>query len=101
MTDVPCTGSGTWARTPEDLYFFDPRKIEAYSSRQAAIMRNIVPALKKGASLVYSTCSVFREENEGILQLLGREFGLSPEKAGSIVGYAGAADSMYAARFRV
>jgi len=38
LADVPCTGSGTWGRTPEELYFFDPRKIINYPITQRKIL---------------------------------------------------------------
>ncbi len=100
LADVPCTGSGTWSRTPEQLFFFDPKKIDHYSALQKKIISHIAPRLAKGANIVYSTCSVFRRENEEIAALLQDEFGLRNEKQGNIKGYNRQADSMFAARFR-
>lgn len=67
LADVPCTGSGTWGRTPEELYFFDPAAIDRYSSLQKRIMAGIGPHVAPDASLVYCTCSVFKRENEEII----------------------------------
>jgi len=99
LADVPCTGSGTWSRTPEELFFFNPGKILTYSAAQRAIVGNIVPRLAPGAALVYTTCSVFRKENEAITGLLREKFGLKQVQAGAIKGYDQKADTMYAARF--
>lgn len=62
IADLPCTGSGTWARTPEQLYFFKPDKIAYYSDLQKKILSNVVPTLQKGGHLVYITCSVFKKK---------------------------------------
>ena len=99
LSDVPCTGSGTWSRTPEELYFFNPQKIVTYSNVQRQIIGNIVPRLKPGAQLVYSTCSVFKKENEVNAALLTAEFGMREEQRGLVSGYDLKADTMFAARF--
>jgi len=99
LADVPCTGSGTWSRTPEELFFFNPGKILTYSAAQKAIVGNIVPRLAPGADFVYTTCSVFRKENEAIAGLVREKFGLRLEQADAIKGYGQKADTMFAARF--
>jgi len=99
LADVPCTGSGTWSRTPEELYFFNPRKILTYSAAQKQIIANIAPRLAPGAALVYSTCSVFKKENEGIAAIIRDQFGLQQDQIGPVKGYDNKADTMFAARF--
>ena len=101
LADVPCTGSGTWSRTPEELFFFNPGKILTYSAAQKAIVGNIVPRLAPGADFVYTTCSVFKKENEVITGLVREKFGLRQEQAGAIKGYDQKADTMFAARFTI
>ena len=64
ILDAPCSGSGTWARTPEQISFFQTQQINHYKELQRTILKNVVPLLKKGKSLIYITCSVFKEENE-------------------------------------
>jgi len=70
IADVPCTGSGTWSRTPEQLFYFNERKIEEYAALQKKIISNIVPNLKPGGILLYITCSVFKKENEAMVTWL-------------------------------
>lgn len=101
LADVPCTGSGTWSRTPEELYFFNPRKILTYSAAQKSIIGNIVPRLAPGAHLVYSTCSVFKKENEEMAALIREKFGAQVELEGLLKGYDLKADTMFAARFAI
>jgi 16S rRNA (cytosine967-C5)-methyltransferase len=100
LADAPCTGSGTWSRTPEDLYFFDPKKILHYSEIQRKIVTHIAPRLGNDAYFVYSTCSVFKKENEEIAALVREKFGLHQDRMDNIKGYDRKADSMFAARFK-
>jgi 16S rRNA (cytosine967-C5)-methyltransferase len=100
LADVPCTGSGTWSRTPEELYFFNPRQLTRYSQMQRQIVSNLVANLAPGAWLIYSTCSVFEKENEAIADFLRENFNLKEEKRENIKGYDLQADTMFAARFR-
>lgn len=99
LTDVPCTGSGTWSRTPEQLYFFQPQKIAHYSALQKKILAHVVPHLGPDASLVYSTCSVFRKENEEIVAFIRNNLGLQLHRSGVIAGFHQRADTLFAARF--
>ncbi|HVU55623.1 MAG TPA: hypothetical protein VHD83_11235 [Puia sp.] len=100
LTDVPCTGSGTWSRTPEELYFFNPKKILDYQSTQKSILSNVISNLPPGATLVYGTCSVFKKENEEMTAFIrAHEFGLRQERAEVLKGYDQKADTMFAARF--
>jgi 16S rRNA (cytosine967-C5)-methyltransferase len=100
LADVPCTGSGTWSRTPESLYFFDPAAIGKYRDRQRAILRHIAPQLAPDATLVYCTCSVFKKENEGMTEWIHAGFDLQPDLRRTLTGYDMHADTLYAARFR-
>ena len=99
LADVPCTGSGTWGRTPEELYFFDPEKINRYSAIQKKILTNIAQHLAPDASLVYCTCSVFRKENEEMAALIRGILGVDPQRMENIKGYDQHADTLFAARF--
>ncbi|MEJ7913853.1 MAG: Fmu (Sun) domain-containing protein [Chitinophagaceae bacterium] len=99
LADLPCTGSGTWGRTPEQLYFFERSKIDFYSRLQKKIITTIVPRLKKGGKLVYITCSVFREENENIVEFIKENFELQLVERQVLRGYHIKADSMFVAVF--
>ncbi|MEE1945446.1 RsmB/NOP family class I SAM-dependent RNA methyltransferase [Pedobacter sp. KR3-3] len=98
LVDAPCSGSGTWGRTPEMLCFFENYKVENYNKLQKAIAGSVVKYLKKGKPLIYMTCSVFKAENEDMVDYLTKNFDLKFEKMELIKGYAHKADSMFVAR---
>ena len=97
IADVPCTGSGTWGRTPEQLRYFEEKAINDYSELQKKIVGNLIPYLEKNGCLLYITCSVFRKENEEMIQLLQEEYPLELVTMKVLKGYAMKADTMFAA----
>lgn len=98
LLDAPCSGAGTWGRTPEMLYFFEEYKVASYAKLQKAIASNVMKYLKPGKPLIYMTCSVFKEENEDVVAHLLAEFPLKLESMTLIKGYGEKADSMFVAR---
>lgn len=98
ILDAPCSGSGTWGRTPEMISQFNPQKIEFFSRLQQDIVRNAVKYLKPGKPLIYITCSVFKAENEDAVAFITNELGLKLEEQAVLKGYEYKADTMFAAR---
>jgi len=96
ICDAPCSGSGTWARTPEQLYFFEPKRLTQFAKTQKNIAANVSAYLKRGGKLIYITCSVFKEENEDVVKELVKQ-GLQSEQMQMINGVQGGADSMFVA----
>ena len=99
ICDVPCTGSGTWARSPEQLYFFNRKQIEKYSVLQKQILTNVIRFLAPGGKLLFITCSVFKKENEDNIAFIQQQFQLQLEKSSIFKGYSLQADTMFAALF--
>ena len=100
LVDAPCTGSGTWGRTPEMLTQFDEEHIQTFVSLQQRIVDSVIRYLKPDGVLMYITCSVFDAENEQLVRYLVDKHGLTVEAAGIIKGYDRKSDSMFAARLR-
>ena len=99
ILDAPCTGSGTWSRTPEMLSQFNESQLEKFIYLQRTIAENAVQFLKPGCPLVYITCSVFKEENEDAVTYFLANLPLKLEKMELIKGYESKADTMFVARF--
>ena len=99
IADVPCSGSGTWSRTPEQLYFFQERKIGEYSALQKRIVSNAIAQLQPGGSFVYITCSVFKKENEEVVAFIKENFHLKLIQMEVLKVYDKKADSMFVALF--
>ena len=59
LCDAPCSGSGTWGRTPEGLHFFTEQKLIHYQQLQQRIAVNAAQSVKSGGYFVYITCSVY------------------------------------------
>jgi 16S rRNA (cytosine967-C5)-methyltransferase len=95
ICDAPCTGSGTWSRTPEQLYFFQTTKIDQYALLQRKIVANVIPHLKPGGLFVYITCSVFKKENEDIVHYIERQSSLQLIEIKLLKGYEEKADNMF------
>ena len=105
ICDAPCSGSGTWGRTPENLVHFKREQIFYYSNLQKQIASNVIASLNECGYLLYITCSVYEEENEGVVTFLLKKFPeLELKKQELLLGYAleteNRADSMFAALFK-
>lgn len=98
ILDAPCSGSGTWGRTPEMISQFEEYKIQGFQNLQKTIATNALKYLKPGKPLIYITCSVFREENEEVVNYLVSEHSMKLESLELIKGYTKKADTMFVAR---
>ena len=67
LADVPCSGTGTLARNPEIKWRLQPADLADLHCRQVSILRSALGHLVPGGRLVYSTCSLEREENEDVV----------------------------------
>ena len=65
LADVPCTNTGVIRRRPDARWRFTAERLYAVCKRQAAILDGIVVRVRPGGRLVYSTCSLEPDENEG------------------------------------
>ncbi len=101
IADVPCTGSGTWSRTPEQSFFFNPSSIEDFAAKQKMICQQLITKLNPGGSLIYITCSVFKKENEDVVEFLKEKFSMEVVQQELLKGYDLAADSMFFSKLRM
>ena len=64
LTDVPCSGTGTWRRNPDMRWRQYGPGFDELLATQADIMDRVAPVVKPGGRFVYATCSILPEENE-------------------------------------
>ena len=68
LADVPCSGTGTLARNPEIKWRIVPEDLADLEARQLAILSSARAYVVAGGRLIYSTCSMEREENEDVIE---------------------------------
>jgi len=70
LVDAPCSGTGTLRRNPEIRWRLSPDDIPRLAEQQKQILNRATEVVKTGGRLVYSTCAVEREENEGVIEVM-------------------------------
>ncbi len=68
LADVPCSGTGTLARNPEIKWRLTLDDLAELARRQLAILRSALAQVAPGGRLIYSTCSLEKEENENVVE---------------------------------
>lgn len=68
IIDVPCSGSGTWRRSPDAKYRLTPKQLKGITQAQKEILEIAAAHLTDSGRIVYMTCSVLPEENEGQIE---------------------------------
>ena len=69
LLDAPCSGSGTInIENNKDLSYFSLLLVKNSAKTQKALMKKAIEILKPGSSMVYSTCSILKEENEEVVK---------------------------------
>lgn len=85
LVDVPCSGLGTLRRNPEIRWHTTPEGLAALPPLQREILKNAVSYLKKGGTLVYSTCTISSAENEAVVGgFLADNPGLAPGRPAAV-----------------
>jgi 16S rRNA (cytosine967-C5)-methyltransferase len=73
LVDAPCAGTGTLGRNPDLKWRLAPEDISRLAERQKAILRAALDLVAPGGALVYATCSLEPEENEGVIEAVSAE----------------------------
>jgi len=68
LADVPCSGTGTLARNPEIKWRLKPNDLPELQARQSAILRSALARVAPGGRVIYSTCSLEKDENEDVVE---------------------------------
>lgn len=101
ICDAPCSGSGTWGRTPEQLTQFSEQQILVFQQLQQQIVQNALPKLRNNGYFLYITCSVFEAENESMIPFIESRFPFMKAVEHRVIkGYDVKADTMFVALFK-
>lgn len=115
LVDAPCSGSGTWRRSPELRWRLTPQRLARHRADQAALLRLGAGLVRSGGTLLYATCSVLAGEGrDQIAAFLSDQNGTYTADLPSVYGETGrragdgllltpghdATDGFYLARMR-
>ena len=64
LIDAPCSGTGTWRRSPDSRWNLKPEDLENLAKIQTSILQSAKRLVKPSGVLLYATCSLLEEENE-------------------------------------
>lgn len=67
LVDAPCSGTGTWRRSPHLRWATSAGQVSRAASEQLRLLTDSAARIRKGGLLVYSTCSLCRSENEDVV----------------------------------
>jgi 16S rRNA (cytosine967-C5)-methyltransferase len=68
LADVPCSGFGTLRKNPDLKWKRGEKDIRRLSELQFSILNHLAVYVKEGGALIYSTCTIFHEENEDVVE---------------------------------
>ncbi|MDD5178517.1 MAG: RsmB/NOP family class I SAM-dependent RNA methyltransferase [Candidatus Nanoarchaeia archaeon] len=70
LLDAPCSGIGTIRKSPKTPHIYNPGMVKKLSNAQKGLIINMFDNLNEDGTLVYSTCTLEPEENEGVIDYL-------------------------------
>jgi 16S rRNA (cytosine967-C5)-methyltransferase len=68
LVDAPCSGTGTFRRKPDGRYRLTEALLAEHVEKQKVLLARFSTLVKPGGRLIYGTCSLLSEENEGVVK---------------------------------
>jgi 16S rRNA (cytosine967-C5)-methyltransferase len=85
LVDAPCSGSGTWRRSPEMKWRLTEEKLKAFASLQSHLLERASSYVCNGGRLIFATCSILPKENtDRITAFLSRVEGFETEDVSAL-----------------
>jgi 16S rRNA (cytosine967-C5)-methyltransferase len=102
LVDAPCTGTGTWRRSPHLRWITQAAGVRAAAELQLRLLRENAARVRQGGILAYATCSLCRTENNGVVDaFLAGAPGFSSALAGrTLLPQSHDGDGFFVASFR-
>jgi 16S rRNA (cytosine967-C5)-methyltransferase len=72
LVDAPCSGLGTWQRNPHARWTTQRRDVHELADAQKRLVVHAAAALRPGGRLVYSVCTMTRQETTGVVDTIAR-----------------------------
>jgi 16S rRNA (cytosine967-C5)-methyltransferase len=102
LIDAPCSNTGVMRRRVDLRWRIQPREIQRLSKAQAALLSQAASELKPGGTLVYSTCSLEKEENGEVVRIfLEKHPGFNLENERQLLPFIEEVDGAYVATLRL
>lgn len=98
--DVPCSGLGVMGKKRDIKYHVTPETLESLVELQKQIIESSWQYVKKGGVLMYSTCTIHREENQDMSRFICEKYPFVLEEEKQILPGFAEADGFYFARLR-
>jgi len=100
LVDAPCTNTGVLRRRIDARWRLGVSDFETMARKQSLLLKAVAPLLKKGGVLVYSSCSLEREENEGVVERIGKQIDfLKFVESKTALPFRDGVDGAFAAKF--
>lgn len=100
VADVPCSGSGTWRRTPDAKWRLTERELERLCDLQQQVLAQAADHVAPGGVLAYMTCSVLRDENQDAVERFVRASPQFHQESSWVWNPVTASDGFFAALLR-
>jgi 16S rRNA (cytosine967-C5)-methyltransferase len=98
LLDAPCTGTGTLRRAPDVAARLSPDDVPRMCALQQDLLGHALALLAPGGSLVYATCSLLPEENEGALAVAAKDPAVRVESTRTLLPSVEGTDGFFVAR---
>ena len=80
LVDAPCSGEGTLRKSPKTFQMWNVNMIKKFAGVQRKLVSAAIKLLKVRGTMIYSTCTLAPEEDEGVVDYLVRNFDVEVEK---------------------